>query len=364
MSDCLDLKSPNSTINLIKKGLYGLPGSIDIESKFMKDRQIAKKILHKKQKKKGRTDDEVDDDLNLIVYGTNIRKKLGASYQKYKSEIDFEDIADRMAEELEVGVEGFVPIGKDDPIFDEITKLKSRVRNSVYMIKERGKSLASDLNQLIALLTSSIPAAAALIVSIPIPNIAGALSIILLCLDSLSAFFIKLKDILPYLDPLPDIELVIQLDFLANIKDIICAALKIILGVIEGLSALTAPLSAILKGKDPETRQKELKDANDAVTTAKSDLEKLGFYEDRKEAETKASELGYTGNDRVEVYSRTSIIDNQTLSVNGYVIKEVYKIFVTNHTDQSITAADSHTREVYKKLNIYKTKVNDAKKLL
>ena len=337
----------------------------------MKDRQIAKKILHKKQKKKGRTDDEVDDDLNLIVYGTNIRKKLGASYQKYKSEIDFEDIADRMSEELEVGLEGFVPIGKDDPIFDEIVKLKSRVRNSVYMVKERGKSLAADLTQLIALLTSSIPAAAALMVTIPIPNVPGALSIILLCLDSLSAFFIKLKDILPYLDPLPDIELVIQLDFLANIKQIICAALKVILGVIEGLTALTAPLSAILKGKDPEARQKELKDANDAVKLAKDDLEKLGFYEELKEAKTKADELGYTGDQGAKLISQ-STSNEPIVSISGYVINAIMETWKTNYGDTHhltqgydvLQKNNAYIREVKTKLDIYTQKVNDAKKLL
>jgi hypothetical protein len=283
---CFDLKDINSELNKVKNAIFNLPlnyGSLDLSSKFMTDRQIAKKILKAKFPKKGRSETEIDDDLNQIVYGTNIRKRKGSSYKPYISEIEFEDEADRLSENLERGEDGFVPISRDNPIFDDISLLKSQIRISAFQLGEKGQSLGKDLTSLGTLLGSSLPAMAALMVSIPIPNIPGALSILLIVLKAVEDFFNKIKDLMPYLDILSKLELVIGPISFDFIQGILCNYLRIFSDVLSAINSLTAPLQSVLKGKTPKERTDEIQKAKDSVDESQNDLNDLGWFKTLEE---------------------------------------------------------------------------------
>jgi len=323
---CFDLKDINSELNRVKNAIYKLPlnyGSIDLSSKFMKDRQIAKKIMKAKFPKKGRSETEIDDDLNRIVYGIDIRKRLGQSYKPYISEAEFEDDADQRADNLEVSEDGFVPILRDNPIFDDIALLKSEIRIAAFQLGEKGQSLVKDIVSLTSLLASSLPTMAALIVTIPIPNISGALSILLIVLKAIEDFFNKIKDILPYLDILSKLELVIGPIYFDTIQSILCNYLKILADVLSKLNQLSAPLSALLKGKTPSERITDVNNAKTAVETAQKNLNEVGWF--KTIDETGVSVTGDTntrGGDAPAVYKSDY--------GDGWILNSKKNLYTTN----------------------------------
>ena len=80
MATLSELKTKAASLE--KRQLKGLSAMID--TKFMTDSQIVKKIIS--MKSPGMT----DDDLNLLVYGRNLKKELGAKYKAWESEKEAE----------------------------------------------------------------------------------------------------------------------------------------------------------------------------------------------------------------------------------------------------------------------------------
>lgn len=315
---CFDLKNINSELNKVKDAIYSLPlnyGSVDLKSKFMKDRQIAKKILRSKMPLSNKSETEIDDDLNRIVYGIDIRKRLGQSYTPYISEAEYEDEADSNSEKLNIGDDGFVPINRGNPIFDDVSFLKSDIRTAAFQLGEKGQSLLNDIISLTSLLASSLPAMAALIVTIPVPNIPGALSILLIVLKSIEDFFNKIKDVLPYLDILSKLELVIGPKYYDNIQSILCNYLRIMSEVLSKISSITTPLQTVLKGKSPKDRIDDVNKAKSLVDESEKRLNKLGWFQTKdKSGETNNVEEHKQG--WVSIPIKNSYLINTYGSVN------------------------------------------------
>ena len=66
----------------------------DMKAHFMSDRQIAKKMISTKDPK------ITDEDLNLIVFGQDVKKLQGPSYEAYKTDNEIKIIGKRPGEKL------------------------------------------------------------------------------------------------------------------------------------------------------------------------------------------------------------------------------------------------------------------------
>ena len=176
-----------------------------IQDKMMSDRQVVKKILSKK------SPNLTDRELNLIVYGADLAKEMGADYKPFSSEKKVEKDEEKEEEEGEV-VTGkkplFKKIDKDSPVFDEVKKIKTEVKDGIYLLQEKSIDLGKELVKFALLVGSTIPAAALL--SAPISfNIPGAVVLTVNLLNGVTSLDTKLKEFVPILRVISKLSIVL-----------------------------------------------------------------------------------------------------------------------------------------------------------
>lgn len=172
-----------------------------IQDKMMSDRQVVKKILSKK------SPNLTDRELNLIVYGADLAKEMGASYKPFSSEKKIEE--EEEEEEVVTGKKPlFKKIDKDSPVFDEVKKIKTEVKDGIYLLQEKSIDLGKELVKFALLVGSTIPAAALL--SAPISfNIPGAVVLTVNLLNGVTSLDTKLKEFVPILRVISKLSIVL-----------------------------------------------------------------------------------------------------------------------------------------------------------
>ena len=172
-----------------------------IQDKMMSDRQVVKKILSKK------SPNLTDRELNLIVYGADLAKEMGASYKPFSSEKKIEKKEEE--EEVVTGKKPlFKKIDKDSPVFDEVKKIKTEVKDGIYLLQEKSIDLGKELVKFALLVGSTIPAAALL--SAPISfNIPGAVVLTVNLLNGVTSLDTKLKEFVPILRVISKLSIVL-----------------------------------------------------------------------------------------------------------------------------------------------------------
>lgn len=257
----------------------------DIKSHFMSDRQIAKKMMSIKMPTMS------DDDLNLLVFGQDLKKIVGPSYEPYVSDNEIK-LPSLVSTDIK---SAFKAISIKDPLFDEVDKVKTEIRNSGFLLDNKLKDITGELVKITTLIINSVPAMVQLVAP-PSFNVSGAISILMLALGSLTNLQIRIKEIVPLLSIFKKIEYVVKPDNFLTVSNLINTTVKA-LGTISksvnALSVISEDKQKLLdeKQKLMDNVDKQLKALDPAKfeSTAEYDAAKKGL-EVQKETISKAIE--------------------------------------------------------------------------
>jgi hypothetical protein len=218
----------------LKKNISDLENAVikgkgfDMKSHFMSDRQIAKKMLSIKMPTMS------DDDLNLMVFGQDLKKVIGSSYEAYVTDNEIK-IPELISKDLN---SPFKAISIKDPMFDEIEKIKSEIRNSGFLLGNKLKDIKGELIKITTLIINSIPAMIQLVAP-PSFNVSGAISILMLALGSVTNLQVRIKEVLPLLVPLSKIQYVIKPDNVETVFGFLNTTTTAINEISKNISALS-----------------------------------------------------------------------------------------------------------------------------
>jgi hypothetical protein len=215
----------------------------DIKSHFMSDRQIAKKMMSIKMPTMS------DDDLNLLVFGQDLKKIVGPSYEPYVSDNEVK-LPSLVSTDIK---SAFKAISSKDPLFDEVDKMKTEMRNSGFLLDNKLKDIKGELIKITTLIINSIPAMIQLVAP-PSFNVSGAISILMLSLGSLTNLQIRIKEVVPLLAIFKKIEYVVKPDNFLTVSNLINTTVKALVTVSKSVSALSVISEA--KQKTLDTQQK------------------------------------------------------------------------------------------------------------
>ena len=159
-----------------------------IQNYMLSDRQIAKKIILKK------SPEFSDRDANLVSYGKDLEKEIGPSYKPFVSDNENTN-PDILNEDKK---SKFKPLSKDSPIFDEVKKIKTEVKDGIFLLQEKAKDLGKEVAKFGILVGSTIPAAAIMVAPVSF-NVPGALTLTTNLLNGIANLNTKLKEFTPLL---------------------------------------------------------------------------------------------------------------------------------------------------------------------
>lgn len=257
----------------------------DMKAHFMSDRQIAKKMISEKDPKMS------DEDLNLIVFGQDVKKLQGPSYEAYKTdnEVKHPEILSKDPNSP------FKPLPDNDPIFDEVDKTKREMRSHGFLLGEKLKDITSELVKITTLIINSIPAMVQLIAP-PSFNVSGAISILMLTLGGTKNIQIRLKEVLPLLVVFKKVSHVVKPESADTVYGFLNTTTKSISGLSESVNKLSVISEAKQKTLDSQQKQmdgidSQLKALDPAKfgSTAEFDAAKKGL-ETQKETLSKTIE--------------------------------------------------------------------------
>jgi hypothetical protein len=215
----------------------------DIKSHFMSDRQIAKKMMSIKMPTMS------DDDLNLLIFGQDLKKIVGPSYEPYVSDNEIK-LPSLVSTDIK---SAFKAISSKDPLFDEVDTMKTEMRNSGFLLDNKLKDIKGELIKITTLIINSIPAMIQLVAP-PSFNVSGAISILMLSLGSLTNLQIRIKEVVPLLAIFKKIEYVVKPDNFLTVSNLINTTVKALVTVSKSVSALSVISEA--KQKTLDTQQK------------------------------------------------------------------------------------------------------------
>ena len=205
--------------DLAENQLTGLPKLVE---KFMlSDRQIAKKIISIKSPKLS------DVDLNLIVYGKDLKKELGSSYRAFVSEN--EKLNPRViSKDLK---SSFKALEDDNPIFEEVEKIKIEVKDGLYILEQKSKDMGKEVVKLGVTIGTTIPAAAIMVAPVSF-NVPGSITLIMNLINAIGGINFKLKEFTPALRFLDKLKYVLPDD---KVKEVM-TPLNTLLSTVNTLS--------------------------------------------------------------------------------------------------------------------------------
>jgi len=238
--------------DLAENQLTGLPKLVE---KFMlSDRQIAKKIISIKSPKLS------DVDLNLIVYGKDLKKELGSSYRAFVSEN--EKLNPRViSKDLK---SSFKALEDDNPIFEEVKKIKIEVKDGLYILEQKSKAMGKDVVKLGVTIGTTIPAAAIMVAPVSF-NVPGSITLIMNLINAISGINFKLKEFTPALRFLDKLKYVLPDD---KVKEVM-TPLNTLLSTVNTLS------NTIGKLKLPDFDEAKEKAATEASAQMETIVDKL-----------------------------------------------------------------------------------------
>jgi len=238
--------------DLAENQLTGLPKLVE---KFMlSDRQIAKKIISIKSPKLS------DVDLNLIVYGKDLKKELGTSYRAFVSEN--EKLNPRViSKDLK---SSFKALEDDNPIFEEVKKIKIEVKDGLYILEQKSKAMGKDVVKLGVTIGTTIPAAAIMVAPVSF-NVPGSITLIMNLINAISGINFKLKEFTPALRFLDKLKYVLPDD---KVKEVM-TPLNTLLSTVNTLS------NTIGKLKLPDFDEAKEKAATEASAQMETIVDKL-----------------------------------------------------------------------------------------
>lgn len=243
---------------LANDSLSGLPKIID--GLMMPDKMVVKKMLSLKSPSMS------DLDLNLIVYGKDLKKEIGPSYKPFFTE----NLLDKLNPDLlkPNPKSPFKPIPEDFPIFDEVKKIKTEVKDGVFLLQEKQKALVTEITKLGVLTGSTIPAAILLVAPLNF-NVPGAITLTVNLLNQINAVKEKYKEFTPALRVVDKLKFVIPDD---KVEQVI-GPINTIVQAISGFKSALNPLE--LFSKIQEEKQQKVDEFRQRMTDADTKLKNL-----------------------------------------------------------------------------------------
>lgn len=243
---------------LADKSLSGLPKIID--KVMMPDKMIVKKIVASKSPKM------TDDDLNLMIYGKDLKKIIGPSYKPFLTET----LLDKLNPDLlkPDPKSPFQPIPEDFPIFDEAKKLKTEVKDGLYLLQEKSKALVTEITKTGVLIGSTIPAAALLVAPLNF-NIPGAITLTVGLLNQISSVREKFKEFTPALRVVDKLQFVVPDDKLEQVV----GPINTIVQAISGFKSSLEPLEIFSKVQ--ELKQQKIDDFKNRMSDVDTKIKNL-----------------------------------------------------------------------------------------
>jgi hypothetical protein len=241
--------------DLANQQLTGLPKLVD--KIMLSDRQIAKKIISIKSPKLS------DVDLNLIVYGKDLKKELGASYRAFVSEN--EKLNPKViSRDLK---SSFKALEDDNPIFDEVKKIKTEVKDGLFILEQKSKDMGKEVAKLGVMIGTTVPAAAILVAPTSF-NVPGAITLTLNLINAIGSINFKLKEFTPALRFLDKLKYVIPDD---KVKEVM-TPLNTLLSTVNTLSSTVGKLK--LPNFD-EVKEKAATEASDKMESITNKIKSL-----------------------------------------------------------------------------------------
>lgn len=201
-----------------------------IQNYMMSDRQIVKKIMSKKSPNLS------DKELNLLIYGKDLEKEIGPTYKPFES-----DNENRNPEIISTDKESkFKPLSKDSPIFDEVKKVKTEVKDGIFLLQEKSIDLGKEVAKFGILIGSTIPAAAIMVAPVSF-NIPGALTLTVNLLNGISSLNTKLKEFTPLLRVVSKLGFVLPENKVDSVLTTLNPIIDSVTTISNGVSKLKVP---------------------------------------------------------------------------------------------------------------------------
>jgi hypothetical protein len=241
---------------LADEQLTGLPKLVD---KYMlTDRQIAKKIISIKSPKLS------DLDLNLIVYGKDLKKELGASYKEFVSEN--EKLNPKViAKETK---SYFKALEDDNPVFDEVKKIKTEVKDGLFILEQKSKDMGKKVAKIGVMIGTTIPAAAILVAPTSF-NVPGAITLALNLINAIGDINSELKQFTPALRFLDKLKYVIPDEKIDKVVTPINSLITVINGLSSTIGKLKLPNFDEAKEKAATEAQSKMEDLDNKIKSLK-----------------------------------------------------------------------------------------------
>lgn len=132
---------------------------------------------------------------------------------------------------------GIYPLSKNNPIYTEVKKIKDEVRESVMLMVREQKELMQSLVKTSVQMANSIAGAAVMIAPLSF-NVPGAISLIMLVIDSIAALISKIMAIIQRLGPLKYLPLLLPDNAFESITAPINTAVKVLISIFDSTKFL------------------------------------------------------------------------------------------------------------------------------
>jgi hypothetical protein len=226
--------------------------TFDISKYFMSDRDSAKVILMKKNPNIS------DKNANMVIYGT-----------QSKPSGDEQQVENKVQEYRNYPGKSYKPLDKSDQLFDEVRETKIQVKNAVFGLGEKSVALTSDVANLAIFVASSIPAMAALVVSLPVPNVPAATSLLSLLFSNITSVKTKLKELVSLLEVTKKMDVVVKPDEMKQV-------LNILNPVVINIQTLSGSINSIDNNPNkPKCTPEQLNEKNTQLEEAQRNLDEI-----------------------------------------------------------------------------------------
>jgi hypothetical protein len=167
-----------------------------------------------------------------------------------------------------------------DQIFEEVDGLKLDLKNNVFLLQEKLKDLTKEVGTTTTLVINSIPGMAVMVAP-PTFNVPGAITVLMLGLNSLSGIQTKVKEITPLLSTIQKANYIVRPDKmepLTKFFNTTLTGLNAISGTINGLQLISKS-----KLDSLEVSKRKIEEVDKEINNLKPEqFDKTSDFENRK----------------------------------------------------------------------------------
>jgi hypothetical protein len=254
--------------------------------------QIVKKIFQ------SRCPNLTDGELNLLVYGADIKNEIGPAYKKFKSErqkekeLELEGKPKTKKEKRKKEKKTFKPINKEHAIFVEAKALLKKFLEILQKLVKEVVELAKKIGKFAVQVGTTIAAAA--VISLPPSfNVPGAITLILSLISAFDDIQKQVREFLPLTEIITLLPLVLPDDKVEPVMTKVTGIFQTINTISQTISSISALLPSMTEAKQQalSTIQGQIDDTDAQIKALnREDFPNDGAYEARKNELEKSKE--------------------------------------------------------------------------